>query len=276
MSKFAQPLYSRWVEEKLKALKSLLSSYGKVLIAYSGGVDSSLLLKVALDTLGAHNVLAVTCGSEAYPQERIREAEREASRLGARHKKVTLSLLEIAEFVENREDRCYHCKKKVFQTLLKLASSEGIEHVLDGTNLDDTKEVRPGLKALKELGIKSPLFEVGLTKDQIRSVSKRLSLPTWDKPSFTCLASRFPYNTKITRELLQKVNEAERFILKNVRTKQVRVRYHPQLARVEVEQEKVEELVKERFKIIKRLKELGFKYITVDLEGYRSGSMELS
>jgi uncharacterized protein len=226
--------------------------------------------------LGAHNVLAVTCGSEAYPQERIREAEREASRLGARHKKVTLSLLEIAEFVENREDRCYHCKKKVFQTLLKLASSEGIEHVLDGTNLDDTKEVRPGLKALKELGIKSPLFEVGLTKDQIRSVSKRLSLPTWDKPSFTCLASRFPYNTKITRELLQKVNEAERFILKNVRTKQVRVRYHPQLARVEVEQEKVEELVKERFKIIKRLKELGFKYITVDLEGYRSGSMELS
>lgn len=276
MSKLAATLHSVEVERGIENLKKLLSSYKRVLIAYSGGVDSTLLLKVAIDTLGIENVLAVTCGSEAYPKERIKEAEKLAKYLGARHKTLIIALLNIPEFVENRRVRCYHCKKKVFTTLMEIAKTEGIEYVLDGTNADDIKETRPGIKALKELDIKSPLLEVGLTKEQIRSASYKFSLPTWDKPSFTCLASRFPYNTLITKELLQKVDEAERFILMNTKARQVRVRYHQGTARIEVEQESMEELLKHRFKIVKKLKELGFKYVTVDMEGYRTGSMDFS
>jgi uncharacterized protein len=248
-----------------------------VLVAYSGGVDSTFLLKVAKDVLGAKNVLAVTETSPIYPSEETEQAKVLAQELGVKHQCIETQDLTNPEFVKNPMDRCYWCKKELFADLLKIAAENVLHDVLDGTNFDDVGDFRPGMKAAHELGIRSPLKEARLTKDEIRHFSKELGLPTWDKPSFACLASRFPYGTKITKENLSKINRAERF-LRSFDMTQLRVRHHGNIARIEVLEKDLKRLLETqvRRQIIAHFKELGYTYVTLDLEGYRTGSMNES
>ncbi len=261
------------MKEKLEKLKDILKKMDSVLIAYSGGVDSTFLLKVAKDTLG-EKVIAVTALSPTYPKEEFEQAEKMAKEMGVKHIVIETHELENPNFVNNPPRRCYYCKKELFSKLKKLANQNGIRWVADGSNFDDTKDFRPGMEASKELDIRSPLKEAELTKLDIRQLSKQMGLPTWNKPSFACLSSRFPYGTKINREDLARVEEAERF-LKKLGLSQVRVRHHTNIARIEVPGEEIAKLVEDsyRVKIVKKFKNLGYTYITVDLEGYRSGSM---
>jgi uncharacterized protein len=246
----------------------------KVLVAYSGGVDSTLLLRMAIDTLGEGEVLAVTALSPLYPNRELVEAKKLAKVLGARHLLVESNELEIEGFSKNPPNRCYYCKRELFEKLLNLAKEETIPFVLEGSTLDDDKDHRPGKKAAQELGIRSPLKEALFTKMDVRELSKALGLPTWDKPSFACLASRFPYGEEITPEGLGMINEAEGFLFR-LGFKQVRVRHYQTLARIEIFQEEMGRLIDEslREKVVNYLKEIGYKYITLDLQGFRSGSM---
>jgi len=244
-----------------------------VLIAYSGGVDSTFLLKVAKDVLDK-KVVAVTASSLTYPSYEIENARKMAEGLCIRHLTIKTDELSNLKFTENSQDRCYWCKRELFLKLAGLAREYKLNYVLDGSNYDDTRDFRPGMKAADELGVRSPLKEVGLTKDEIRSFSKRFGLPTWNKPSFACLATRFPYGMKITRENLIKVDKAERF-LRKFGIAQVRVRHHDKLARIEVQKEDIPKLLEEKLRrqVLSCFKKLGYSYVTVDLEGYRSGSM---
>jgi len=246
---------------------------GKVLVAYSGGVDSTLLLKVASDVLGT-GVLAVIAGSETYPEAEVRGAVALAKALGVRHKVIHTREIENPDFTKNPPLRCFYCKQELFSKLKKIAEKAGIAHVLDGQNVDDMGDFRPGAKAGKQLGIRSPLKEAGLTKDEIRRLSKRFGLPTWNKPSLACLASRFPYHTRIDKESLKQVGKAEEF-LKKLGFGQLRVRHHGQIARVEIEPKEFAKAVKPdvRAKIVGSLKKMGYLYVTLDLAGYRSGSL---
>ncbi len=261
-------------EQKLQHLKFFLARMESVLIAYSGGVDSAFLLKVAKDVLDDDKVLAVTAASLTYPVNEIKEAETIAKKLMVRYLVIKTDELSNQKFTENPADRCYWCKKELFSKLIALAKEHKLNYVLDGSNYDDTKDFRPGMKAARELGVRSPLKEAGLGKDEIRSLSKKLGLPTWNKPSLACLASRFPYGMRITKENLTKVDQAEAF-LRRFGITQVRVRHHDQIARIEVFKNEISKLLKEdvRDKIITKFKELGYNYVTVDLEGYRTGSM---
>ncbi len=259
--------------KKLLKLQKILKEMSRgVLIAYSGGVDSSLLLKVAKDTLGKKNVLAVTADSPIYPKEEIEEAEKMAKNFGIRHLRIKTEELKNSYFLQNSPERCYHCKRKLFAELTNLAQKENLSFVLDGTNSDDDKDFRPGTKAAREFKVRSPLKEAGFTKEEIRNLSKKLNLPTWNKPALACLATRFPYGRKITKEDLAKVYQAEKF-LRKLGVKQVRVRDHNHIVRIEVLQKDISEILKERNKIISKFKKLGYRHITVDLEGYHSGSM---
>ncbi len=262
------------VRNKLNDLKQILINMESVLIAYSGGVDSTFLLKVAKDTLGDNKVLAVTELSPVYPSEETEQAKALAQKFGVEHQFLETQELSNSEFVNNPQERCYWCKKELFGDLLKIAEEQQLNYVLDGANFDDIGDFRPGMQAADELGIRSPLKEAHLTKDEIRHFSKELDLSTWDKPSFACLASRFPYGMKITKENLGKVDKAERF-LRGFGIPQVRVRHYEQTARIEVPQEDIPRLVDEqvRKQLISYFKELGYTYISVDLEGYRMGSM---
>jgi len=255
------------LQKTLKLLKS-------VLIAYSGGVDSTFLLKIAVDTLGRENVLAVTARSETYPFREFKEAGRLAKQIGSRLKVIHTSELNIKGFRNNPVNRCYYCKRVLFSRLKAIAKKEGLNYCADGTNYDDLKDVRYGRFAAKELGIKSPLLTARITKADIRRFSRRLKLKTWDKPSFACLASRFPHKTVITKEKLTAVEEAEEF-LRGFGIRQVRVRYHGPLARIEVLPEDIKILIRPENakKISGKFSRLGFSYTTVDLEGYRTGSM---
>jgi uncharacterized protein len=259
--------------EKLETLQEILMNMETVLVAYSGGVDSTFLLKVAKDVLG-DQVMAVTEMSPVYPSEETEQAKVFAQQLGVRHELIETQDLSNPNFINNPKDRCYWCKKELFAELLKIAENNNLNYVLDGTNFDDGDDFRPGMKAAHELGIRSPLKEARLTKDEIRQFSKEFGLPTWNKPSFACLASRFPYGMKITKENLHKVDVAERFLKKSGIT-QVRVRHHDRIARIEVLQNDFPKLVEEplRSQIIAYFKELGYAYVAVDLEGYRTGSM---
>jgi uncharacterized protein len=258
---------------KLVTLKNILIEIGSALIAYSGGVDSTFLLKIAKDVLG-ENVLAVTIISPVYPAEEIDQAKALAQQLGVRHELFETHDLSQPYFVNNPPDRCYWCKKDLFTHLVNLAKEHNLKYVLDGTNVDDLSDFRPGMKAVQELGIRSPLKEAGLTKAEIRALSKDYGLPTWNKPSLACLASRFPYGTAITSELLAKIDHAERLIRKSG-IPQVRVRHHGHIAKIEVLPEDLPKLIIEplRTQLVTYLKQAGYAYVTLDLEGYRTGSM---
>jgi uncharacterized protein len=261
------------MNKKLQRLRKILIRMEGVLIAYSGGVDSTFLLKVAKDIL-YNKVISVTATSLTYPSYEIENARQMAKRLGIRHLIVKTDELSNIKFINNTQDRCYWCKRELFLKLTVLAKKYKLNYVLDGSNYDDTKDFRPGMKAAREFGIRSPLKEVGFTKQEIRNLSKRFGLSIWDKPSFACLASRFPYGMRITKEGLNRVDKAERF-LRNFGITQVRVRHHNQIARIEVFKDEIPKLLKEkeREKIVRRFKELDYTYVTVDLAGYRSGSM---
>ncbi len=264
----------RFIEEKFGRLKGILESMGKVVVAFSGGVDSTLLLKVAQDTLGDRNVLAVTACSPLYPERELTGAKRLVRALRARHRLIESNELEIPGFSKNPPDRCYHCKRHLFGELSAVAREEGFSFVIEGSTLDDDRDYRPGKKAVQELGIRSPLKEASFAKAEVRELAKRLGLPAWDKPSFACLASRFPYGEEISKEGLRMVDEAEDFLF-GLGFKQVRVRHYGNLARVEVLQEEMARLIEGplREKVAGRLKEIGYRYVTLDLEGFRSGSM---
>jgi len=258
---------------KYERLKSLLGEMGKVLMAFSGGVDSSFLLKVAVDVLG-DNVLAVIASSETYPEKERDEAVKLAGKLNVRYKIIQTKELDNPDFANNPPERCYFCKMELFSKLRDIAESENIPYVLDGSNYEDISDFRPGAKAAEELGIRSPLKEVGLVKNEIRQLSKNFDLPTWDKPAMACLSSRFPYFTEIEPESLKQVALAEEY-LRELGFNQVRVRHHGQIARIEIDSKEFQRIIDEdvRKKIIKNFKKFGFIYISLDLAGFRSGSM---
>lgn len=261
------------MEEKYKLLKNILREMGTVLVVFSGGADSTFLLKVAHDVLGDRAV-AATASSETYPCSEIREAEQVAREMGVRLIKTQTQELTSEAFARNAPDRCYHCKTELICRLKEIAASESIEWVAHGANADDLSDYRPGGEAAAQLGARAPLQEAGLTKAEIRELSRRLGLPTWNKPSFACLASRFPYGTRISAVALARIDEAEEF-LKDLAFRQVRVRHHGNIARIEVEADELPRLVEPdvRHLIAERFKELGYLFVTVDIEGYRTGSM---
>jgi uncharacterized protein len=261
------------LQRKYDRLRELLADMGGVVLAYSGGVDSTLLLSVAHEVL-ADKALAVTAFSETYPTREGEAALGFARSLGARIVTIETSELEIENFADNPPERCFYCKSELFGKLKAVAEEHGLPFVADGSNADDLNDHRPGRQAAAELGVRSPLMESGLTKQDIRDLSRERGLPTWDKPSLACLASRFPYGDRITAEKLQQVGEAEAF-LRERGFAQVRVRHHGDIARVEVEPQDVPRLMdgELRSAVIGRLRELGFTYVTVDLQGFRSGSM---
>jgi uncharacterized protein len=262
------------VEEKTARLKEIFQSMGKVLVAYSGGVDSTLLLRVAHDSLGGGHVLAVTALSPLYPDRELAAAKRMALEMGLKHILIESNELEIEGFSKNPSNRCYFCKKELFEEMQNIARKEGISHIVEGSTLDDESDHRPGRKAIQELGIRSPLQEARFTKEDVRKLSRALGLSTWDKPSFACLASRFPYGEEITPEGLKMVDEAEDFLM-SLGFKQVRVRHYQNLARIEVYPEEISRLMNGslREEIVSRLKKIGYHYVTLDLQGFRSGSM---
>ena len=257
---------------KWEVLRSHLRKMESVVVAYSGGVDSSFLLKVAHDTLG-ERCLGITAASETYPEEELSAATEVANLIGANHRIITTQELENGQFARNPVDRCYYCKSELFGKLKQIAQAEGFAFVLDGTNADDVMDYRPGLRAGHELGVHSPLKDVGLTKVEIRQLSKDFGLPTWNKPSLACLSSRIPYGEEITQNKLRRIDQAEAF-LRSLGFYELRVRYHNHVARLEIPRQDFGRLLDSHMKsIVVKLKELGFVYITLDLEGLRSGSM---
>jgi len=260
--------------EYMTRLKEIIKEMESVLVAYSGGVDSSLLAKVAYDLLG-EKAVAVTATSPTYPSYEIEEAKAIAEAIGIRHILIESNELSNPEFSRNDTMRCFHCKRELFDKLRGVADELGLTHIACGTTIDDLSDFRPGMAAAKELGVRSPLVEAGLSKAMVREISRMLGLPNWDKPSFACLSSRFPYGTEINEERLRQVGLCEDY-LRRIGFKQFRVRYHGEVARIEVDGEGLEQLLGDtdlRKKIAKRFKEFGFAYITLDLEGYRTGSM---
>lgn len=261
------------LNNKFGKLKDMLSELGSIAVAFSGGVDSTFLLKVAHDVLG-EKAIAVTARSSTYPEREFKEAKSYAERFGVKHIVIVSEELEIEGFSQNPVNRCYYCKSELFSKIRKIADQNDIKYVLDGSNYDDLGDYRPGMQAAKELKVVSPLKEVGLTKEEIRILSKELNVPTWNKPAFACLSSRFPYGQEITEEKLSMVEKAEQFLL-DKGFRQVRVRHHGDIARIEVEQQEREKFFNVRFmdEIGRNFKEIGFTYVTLDILGYRTGSM---
>ncbi len=261
------------LEAKLNILKYRLARMESLAVAFSGGVDSTFLLKVAHDVLGA-NVVAVTARSLSFPEREFREAVDFANKNGIRHVIVESEELDIEGFADNPVNRCYLCKRELFSKILDYARHNAIRYVADGSNVDDLGDYRPGMEAIKELGIVCPLREAGLGKEDIRKLSKELGLPTWDKPAFACLSSRFPYGHRITKEKLQAVDQMERFLME-LGFKQVRVRIHDEVARIEVAAQERSKFFDTALmdRVYEKFKAFGFAYVTLDLKGYRTGSM---
>lgn len=259
--------------EKKQRLEEVLRGLGSVAVAFSGGVDSTFLLQAAHDTLG-DKAIAVTVVADAMPGREIREAQEFCQKADIRQICYTFDQLAIPGFSENPQNRCYICKTAIFTKIKEIAKEEGMAAVAEGSNMDDMGDYRPGMAAISELGIKSPLREAGLYKAQIRELSKEMQLPTWKKPSYACLATRFVYGETITGEKLERVDKAEQLLLDSG-FEQMRVRVHGNLARIEVLPQDIHRLMEEetRDKIQQAFKECGFDYVSVDLKGYRTGSM---
>ena len=255
-------------------LDDTLRGLESVAVAFSGGVDSSLLLARAVQVLGRDKVLAVTATSPTYPAQELEGARKMAEHLGARHVTVESNELEIEGFSDNPPDRCYHCKTELFTKLRETARVEGLRNVAEGSTKSDEGDYRPGLRAICELAVRSPLKEAGLTKDDVRALSKGMGLPTWNKPAKACLASRFPYGERIDEEKLQAVDRAETG-LAALGFAQLRVRHHGTIGRVEIPAREIARLADSglREKVVAAVKAAGFQYVALDLEGYRTGSM---
>lgn len=266
---------SKKLQKKFQKLKDIIKKYKSAIIAFSGGVDSTFLAYVANEILGKDNVLLVTAKSETYPDSEFKSAKKLAKKFNFNWIYIKTDELNIKNFKKNPVNRCYYCKSELFTKLKSIAKEKGYESVFDGSNYDDLKDYRPGMKALSELGIISPLKEAKLKKEEIRTLSRCLNLPTWNKPAFACLASRFPYYQNITIENIKKIDIIENFLRKKFKVNQIRARFHNEILRIEVEKSDFEKIIKNSEKIVKRLKKFGFKFITLDLEGYRTGSMNL-
>lgn len=261
------------LDRKKGKLAAIVKKTGGLVVAFSGGLDSTLLAAVARCELG-DMAIAVTALSPTYPAHEQSEAQELARIIGIRHELIVSNELEIAGFADNPRERCYFCKGELFSILKGVAKNHGLKYVADGTNVDDLSDHRPGRRAAKEHGVISPLLEAGMTKEDIRQVSREMGLPTSEKPAFACLASRFPYGTKITGEKLKAVDEVEAAVRK-LGFAQVRVRHHGDTARIEVEPRHIKRLAEDdvRKEVVAAAKKAGFVYVAVDLEGYRTGSM---
>lgn len=261
------------INYKLESLKKRLKELGSVAIAYSGGVDSNFLLKVASDTLG-DNAVAITLHAMMHSSREIEEAREYAISFKCKHIVDYIENFDVKEFIKNGPKRCYHCKVAVFKRIKEIAQENNIYYVLDGTNLDDLGDYRPGLKALEELNIISPLKECGFTKEDIRAISKEMNLKTFNKPAFACLATRIPYGTEITKDRLRMIEKSEEYLVE-LGFNQFRVRVHEDIARIEVGKNEIHKFFTNDIldKTNNKLKEFGFKYVTLDMAGYQMGSM---
>ena len=261
------------LQEKLTKLEDYIRGLGSLAVGFSGGVDSTLLLTVAHDVLG-DKAIAVTSIVASMPEREKSEASEFCNSRGIRQIEARVNPLELEEFRHNHADRCYHCKRMIFSEIIRIAKENGIEYVAEGSNMDDLGDYRPGLKAVEELKVTSPLREAGLTKEEIRLISKAMDLPTWSKPAYACLATRFVYGDEITEEKLHMLDLAEQYLIENGFV-QERVRVHGDLARIEVPAEDIERLASSeiREKVYARFKEIGFMYVALDLQGYKMGSM---
>jgi uncharacterized protein len=263
------------LQGKYTELKQLLADAGGVLVAFSGGVDSTLVLRAAVEAVG-ERALGVTATSVIHPRFEIEEAKCLAGEIGARHRVVEVDPLSLSGVAHNPPDRCYHCKHAVFSGLLEIAREEGLSIVADGTNVDDHGDFRPGLQALRELGIRSPLRGAGLGKAEIREISEELGLPTWNKPAYACLATRIPYGEELTPARLRRIDAAED-VLRRMGFAQIRVRDHGEIARIEIAADDFGLALEpqNRARIVRELQDLGYSFVALDLEGYRTGSMNV-
>ena len=271
----SKEMSSEITTDKLARLSELFTHLESVVVAFSGGVDSTYLLATARDLLGPEKVLAVTADSESYTEWEREEARELARVVGTRHRIVISHEMHDPQFVANTPDRCYYCKRALLQRLKEIAREEELRHVILGATVDDLGDHRPGMRAAREMGIHSPLLEVGLTKDEIRQLSRERGLPTWDKPSMACLASRISYGTPISAQTLKRIGAAESFLRDSFNLRQLRVRDHGAIARIEVESQYIERLtqVDSRRHIVTEFRRIGYQYVTLDLTGFRSGSM---
>lgn len=259
------------LENKLELLKQTITGYQSAVVAFSGGVDSTFLTMVTYQVLG-RNMLAVTARSETYVDRELHFTQAFAAQHHIPHQVIETSELAIENFADNPPDRCYYCKKELYTKLNDIKEAHHFLNIFDGSNLDDQSDYRPGSNAVTELGIRRPLLEVGLTKREIRELSKQMDLPTHDKPAIACLSSRFPYGTRITQDNINRVGAAEDFIY-GLGIRQLRVRYHGDIARIETDEASLATLLDHRQEVVAALKKIGFNYVTLDMEGYRTGSM---
>ena len=261
------------LEKKERRLRDILQEFQSALVAFSGGVDSTYLLALSVDVLGADRVHAATSDTQSLPEEEKLEAAALAACIGVSHEFIHTDEFSRKEYVENSLDRCYHCKDALFSAMKSVASARGLSSVLHGATADDVDDYRPGMRAAEEHGIRAPLLEVGLVKSEIRVLSKKRGLSTFDKPGMACLSSRIPYGEPVTSGKLGQVERAEHFLRNVMGIRDVRVRHHGTVARIEVGPEDMEKVLRAKEEIVRQFRNAGFRYTTLDLSGFRSGSM---